>query len=131
MNKNSKGFTLLEVAVAICILAMFLVPLLGAVSGGMRNIERAKNLQIARQLAMSKLEEIKLTAIPDAEQEIDGDFSPQYPDYSYQIVFVKNPELQLLETQINGLKTMEVHLFVIWTEGGEQRSLEFQTLLAT
>jgi type II secretion system protein I len=128
---KDKGFTLLEVAVALCILAMFLVPLLGAVSGGMRNIERARNLQTARQLAMSKLEEIKLTAIPDAEQEIDGDFSPQHPDYQYKIIFTKNPELLLLETQVNGLKTMEVHLFVIWTEGNAARSLEFQTLLAT
>jgi len=128
--KDKEAFTLLEVMAAVCILAMFLVPLLGAVSGGMRTIEHARNLQIARQLASNKLEELKIWRIPEAEQEIDGDFGPEYPQYQYRIIFSKNPELQLLEQQISGLQTMEVELDVAWPEGGQESVLQFQTMLA-
>lgn len=128
--KNNSAFTLLEVMAAVCILAMFLVPLLGAVSGGMRAIEHARNLQVARQLAANKLEELKVWKIPEAEQQLDGDFSPQYPQYRYRIIFSKNPTLQLLEQQIAGLKTMEVELELSWFEGGQERTLQFQTILA-
>jgi len=128
--KSKRGFTLLEVMVAICILAMFLVPLLAAVIGGMRNLERARNMQTARELALNKLEEIKVTTIPEMEQEIDGDFSPQHPEYRYKLTYQKNPELALLEQQIEGLVTMEVELVISWPEGEEQKELKFKTILA-
>jgi len=109
---------------------MFLVPLLSAVSNAIGNIERARNIQTARQLARNKLEEIRLTRIPEGEQEIDGNFAPEYPDYQYRVIFTKNPELELLEQQIGGLVTMDVQLIVTWPEAGEDKALVFQTMLA-
>jgi len=125
-----EGFTLLEVMLAVCILAMFLVPLLGAVQGGLRSLERAKNLQTARELALNKLGELSVTNIPDMEKELSGDFAPEYPDYQWRVVYSKDPELALLETQIAGLQTMLVDVIISWPEGEARRELEFRTMMA-
>jgi type II secretion system protein I len=124
------GFTLLEVMLAVCILAMFLVPLLGAVQGGLRNLEHGKRLQIARELAINKLGELSETAIPEEDQEMSGDFSPQYPDYQWRAAFYKDPEMAMLETQIQGLKTILVDVTISWPEGEGNSELTFRTMLA-
>jgi len=118
------------VLVAVAILAMFLVPMLSAIINGLKTVERARNMQIARELALDKLEELEITKIPEMEGEFEGDFSPTYPLYKWHVVFSKNPDLQLLETQIAGLQTMEVELTVFWPEGEATRELTFRSLLA-
>ena len=130
MRSKDKAFTLLEVLLACVLLAMFLVPLLGGVISALGNIERAKNLQIARQLAINKLEELKLERIPELEIEREGDFAPEYPEFHWKIEYQKLPELELLETQIPGLKTMLVVLTVSWTEAGQTKELKLTSLLA-
>ena len=128
--RGPAGFTLLEVMLAVCILAMFLVPLLGAVQGGLRSLERAKNLQTARELAVNKLGELSVTNIPDMERELNGDFAPEYPEFQWQVIYSKDPELALLETQIAGLQTMLVDVIISWPEGEARKELEFRTLMA-
>jgi len=128
--KDKTGFTLLEVMIASAILAMFLIPLLGAISGGIYNIEHTRNLQLARQLAITKLEELELTNIPEIPMDREGNFAPEHPDIYWQTKFSKRPELELLEMQIPGLKTMEVALTVYWYEGEEKKELTLTTLLA-
>jgi len=128
--KDKAGFTLLEVMIASAILAMFLIPLLGAISRGIYNIERTRNLQLARQLAITKLDELELTNIPEIPMDREGNFAPEHPDIYWQMKFSKRPELELLEMQIAGLKTMEVALTVYWYEGEEKRELTLTTLLA-
>ncbi len=130
MRSKDKAFTLLEVLLACVLLAMFLVPLLGGVISALGNIERAQNLQIARQLAINKLEELKLERIPELEIEREGDFAPEYPEFHWKIEYQKLPELELLETQIPGLKTMLVVLTVSWTEAGQTKELKLTSLLA-
>ena len=71
-----------------------------------------------------------MTAIPEMEQELSGDFAPAYPEYQWKVVFSKDPELALLETQIQGLQTMLVDVIISWPEGEGRRELEYRTLLA-
>lgn len=130
MRERQNGFTLLEVMVAIAILALFLVPLLGGVISGLSSIERSRNYQTARQLALTKLEEIMMQRIPEMEIEESGDFSPEYPDYKWRATFQKREELRLLEEQIVGLKTMEILLMVSWEEAGQEKSLTITSLMA-
>ena len=129
-GKNKAGFTLLEVLLASVLLALFLVPLLGGVISALGNIQRSRNLQIARQLAMNKLAELRLEKVPELEIEQEGDFTPEYPQFHWRIQYQKIPELELLETQIAGLRTMEIVLTVSWEEAGETRELTLVSLLA-
>jgi type II secretion system protein I len=125
-----RGFTLLEVMVAMSILAMFLVPLLGGVISGLSSIERTQNLQLARQLALNKLDEVQMTVLPEMELQRDGDFGPEHPEYKWQVTFRKRPELELLEQNIAGLLAMETVVTVAWMEAGEERTLVLTSLMA-
>jgi len=123
------GFTLLEVMVAMAILALCVVPLLGAITQALRAATRIEQITTASELARNKLVQIELEAMPEDEESREGLFSAPHQDYSWRVVFSKRPELELLEEYLLGLKTMEVRLWVIWLEGGVPQSVEFSTLL--
>jgi len=129
-SRIATGFTLLEVMVAMAILALFLVPLLGAVISGIGSIERTQNLQLARQLALNKLDQIEMEMIPDMEKEESGNFGPEHPEIEWRAIFRKKPELELLQQQVSGLEAMELEITVIWKEAGQERSLVLTSLLA-
>jgi len=123
------GFTLLEVMVAMAILALCVVPLLGAITQGLRATSRIEQITTATELARNKLVQIEMEAMPDAEETREGEFGPPHQDFGWRAEYLKRPELQLLEDQLQGLKTMEVHLSVIWHEGGAEQAVDFSTLL--
>jgi type II secretion system protein I len=129
-STGKNGYTLIEAMVATAILAMFLVPLIGAIMGGVDSVERTRNMQVARQLAADKLGELMVEAVPEEERQFDGDFAPSYPEFKWRVDFHKRPELELLEMQIAGLKTMEVVVEVSWPEGDQMKQLTFTSLLA-
>ncbi|HUT55614.1 MAG TPA: type II secretion system minor pseudopilin GspI [bacterium] len=124
---GSDGFTLLEVVAALAILAVFLVPILGAVSQGLTAVAAAKNRTLALQLAQDKMTEFELMKMPDAEGADDGDF-PLHPGFTWQTEAVKTPEIQLMENYILGLQGMEIHLRVFWNEGGTEKTIQLNTL---
>ena len=123
------GFTLLEVMVAMAILALCMVPLLGAITQGLRATSRIERITTATELARNKLVQIEMEAMPDAEETREGEFGPPHQDFGWRVEYLKRPELQLLEDNLPGLKTMEVHLSVIWHEGGAEQAVDFSTLL--
>jgi len=126
---GKSGFTLLEVMVAMAILALCLVPLLGAITQGLRAAARIERITVATQLARNKLVQLELETVPDAEGTEEGSFGPPHEDFSWRLQYLKRPELELLEQNIPQLMAMEVHLSVIWQEGGSEQSVEFSTLL--
>ncbi len=133
MSKNQihkQGFTLLEVMTAMAILAMFMVPLLGAVISGISGVERTRNLQLARQYGLNQLDQVEMEAIPEMEMEQSGNFGPEHPEMEWRIEFRKRPELELLEQAISGLTTMEVVITVSWPDGNERRELVLTSLMA-
>jgi general secretion pathway protein I len=123
------GFTLLEVMLAMAILALCVVPLLGAITQGLRATSRIERITAATELARNKLVQIELETMPDVEETREGAFGPPHQDFSWRAQYLKRAELQLLEDQLPGLKTMELHLSVIWIEGGAEQSVDFSTLL--
>jgi general secretion pathway protein I len=129
MKDGEAGFTLLEVVAALAILVLFLVPMLGAVTQGMRSVESSRKRELALTLAQNKMTEIEMLKIPDTEGSDDGDFGKDYPDYRWEEEAVKTPELQLMEQYLPGLQAMEIHLRVIWTESGAEKSVQLNTLL--
>lgn len=90
LNSNSacgrkpQGFTLLEVMVAMAIIAIVLVSVLRLQGQTITMNESSRFYTMAALLAQSRMAEIK--ADPDAaELESSGDFGDQYPGYAWQV----------------------------------------------
>jgi len=107
------GFTLLEVMVAMSILAMALVAVFHMQSQSISMAGEARFLTTASLLAQRKMAEIEANQSTDNKSQ-EGDFAPDYPAYGWTI--------QVTDTQIAKLKKIEVNVFhkVLKTGGNYQ-----------
>ena len=128
-HRTDQGFTLVEVMAALAILVIFLVPLLGAVSQGLQFVGRAKQRTQALQLAQDKLAEVLMTKAPETEGTKNGDFGHDYPGYRWEVEAIKPPMFLLLEQQFPGFKAMEMHVRVIYDEGGTQKVIQLDGIV--
>lgn len=92
-----RGFTLLEVMVAIAILAMGLMAASEIVGGALRNHARARQLELATLLARAKLAELEdhyeEKGFRDFDEEEDGTFDEEgHPEVRWKVEVVK-PDL--------------------------------------
>ena len=88
-NHSDKGFTLLEVMIAIAILAIALTVLLGNQGKSIRLAEESKFALTASLLMSDKLSELEIS-----EEELsngEGDFGEEYPGY-FWVVEVDTPD---------------------------------------
>jgi general secretion pathway protein I len=127
-GRDQRGFTLLEVMVAVAILALFLVPLLGSTIGGLTLIRSAENRETALRLCQDKMSEIEMTALPEEEGTRSGDFGRDYDGYKWKMEMVRSPDLQFVEENF-GVKAREVYLTVTWEEGGGEKSVSLATII--
>ena len=127
--KSFAGFTLVEVMAALAILVIFLVPLLGAVSQGLQFVGRAKQRTLALQLAQDKLAEVMMMKVPEAEETKNGDFGHDYQGYRWEVESVRPPIIQLLEQNFPGLKAMEMHVRVMYNEGGAEHVIQLDGIV--
>lgn len=86
---SSRGFTLIEVLVALLILAFSMTVLMQSWGGNFRSIKKARTYTVVSQLLQRKVVEFELLTknkkaldIPDSE---DGDFGREYPEYRWVI----------------------------------------------
>jgi general secretion pathway protein I len=89
-RRGTRGFTLLEMMVALSILATSYVALMQAEAGAIRMSTYGKQLTIATFLAQAKLEEVeeKLTreGFPDMDDTDDGNFEEQgFPSFRWKL----------------------------------------------
>jgi len=96
---HEKGFTLLEVMIAMSILAITLVVVFQSQSQSISMAGRARFETTASLLAQSKMAEIE-AANPENVVSDSGDFGDDFPDYSWQV--------DVMETEIDVLKKVEV-----------------------
>lgn len=109
-----KGFTLLEVMIAVSILSVALVALFGSQSRSLSLATEAHFNNIAPMLASYKLAEIESQLIPLESDK--GDFEDDFPNYSWEIE-VSDAALdsfETLDTIQNPLQ--QVLLTVFWKE---------------
>jgi general secretion pathway protein I len=106
MKKNHSGFTLLEIMVALAVLAVALVALLA----------HARHLVTATSLAKGKLEELSRVAEADRQQS-SGDFGERYPGYIWS--------QQMQPTLVPAW--LEVTVTVSWPEGARQEQVGLVT----
>jgi general secretion pathway protein I len=93
------GFTLLEVMVALAILAGSLVAISEIVSGALRNHVRARQVDVATLLARGKMTalevEFERTGFRDLDQSDEGTFEAEgHPEVRWQVE-VRRPRLEL------------------------------------
>lgn len=76
--KNETGMSLVELLVALAILAVALTPLLGIFMHGIRTAEKANKLTIAMSLARDMTEEIRSLPFWDPYYSIEGHYKSRY-----------------------------------------------------
>ena len=118
MSQNNKGFTLIEVLVAMVILSIGLLGTAALITGIIRGNQVSNRMTAATTLAQDKMENIKSVSYSDAESEPRAFLPSPYEQYERQ-VFVKNnyPD--------NDMKTVTVTVY--WGSG---KSVSLQTILS-
>lgn len=97
--KKSRGFTLLEVMIAMAILAIALVAIFQMQSQSISMSTDSRFMTTAALLAQSKMVDVE-TDSTLANRREDGDFGPDYPQYTWH--------LEVGDTQLQQFKKIEV-----------------------
>lgn len=111
---ESCGFTLLEVMVAVAIIAIALTAVLGSQSQSVSLASEAKFSTVAAFLAQSKMAEIE-SAGPDDLTSDAGDFGEDYPDYRWE---TEVNDVTLADSEKAGDYLKQIDLNVSWGENG-------------
>jgi general secretion pathway protein I len=118
---HSKGFTLLEVMVAVSIMAMVLVTLLGLKNRTMQNVALADHITTATMLAKRMMVDT-ITTNPTKKwlpEEDEGDFADEeyFEDYTWKKTISLVP-------LFNNVFITEIRVAVLWKEGTRQEMVE-------
>ena len=120
--RNSEGFTLLEVMIAVAILAMVLVSLLGLKNRSTQDVMLSEHITTATLLAKRIMTETLVTVGTGAitQKEDEGAFDEEeFKDYTWKKTI---SPMQLEEA--GGVKIMEIRVAVLWKEGERQEMVE-------
>lgn len=113
-TRYSQGFTLLEVMVAVAIMAMVLVTLLGLKNNSMHDVSLMQHMTTASMLAKRKMVETTTESKLRMPTEDDGVFpEEEFKDYTWTRTIVPTP-----------LVVMEVRVAVLWKEGTRPETVE-------
>ncbi|MBI2711859.1 MAG: prepilin-type N-terminal cleavage/methylation domain-containing protein [Bdellovibrio sp.] len=153
---NNQGFTLLEVLIAIMIMAMALGSIIAIQGGAIVATARAKQMNIVAMLARNQMIETEFKfrgkTFEEMKKEDGGTFDPPYQDYTWKSVAkeIQFPQLSALSPQksegkggggtseIQELVTKlttnflskamrEVTVSVLWKQSGKEQSFSLTT----
>ncbi len=148
-NRTNRGFTLIEVVMALAIFAMAMSAFVGFQGRGYVNNARARKMLVAVDLSRQKMvdwklqidEEIKKGSFPEDKSE-EGEFEEPFNDYRWKIELQKTElpippvgedegevmqqMVKLITKQITDA-VREMRLTVYWTEMDKQRELSIVT----
>ena len=110
----SKGFTLLEVCVAVFIIAIVLLAVYRLQSQTLLMNYSARFYTTAPLLAQIKLAEIDVNGLEDITGE-SGDFGEEFPGYTWEIG-TDEVDLEALEKTTDALKRVDLKILL---NGGE------------
>lgn len=124
LNKpNNDGFSLLEVIVALAIMAMGFVTVLQLFSGSIRSLSLSEQYLKGTTLAHSKLGELEVNNY--RVTAFEGIF-PDEKNYRWQLQI--SPHTSPLNSKENNIQLSEVTLNVLWEDAGKTRDIEMSTL---
>jgi type II secretion system protein I len=113
MDRPDRGFTLLEVMIALTLVAIVFVPLLGLRNQNIGQTYYVRQSLRAEFLAGEKLAEMELEERQAAGETL-GDFGEKYPDFRW----VKT----VADTPLGEVK--EIRFKVIWKRGSRDEEIE-------
>ncbi len=108
-NISNAGFTLLEVMVALAIMAIVLVAVYKMQSQTIRMTIAEKFYTRAPFLAQSKIARIMADSQDDSEGD-SGDFGTDFPGYTW-VSAIEDTSSEELETESENLKKIDVAIF--------------------
>ena len=112
---NNRGFTLLEVMVAVAILAIALVVILKANLQSLEVLTDTREAATVSLLAASKLAEVEAIGL-ERWNQIQGDFGEEYPDITW--------EVDIAPTEVEGLSRVTVIVRVREEGSGSEARIE-------
>ncbi len=113
---RARGFTLLEILIALVVLGVALTGLLQLEALGVRLRSQAQELTVATFLLQSRMADVELAALerfPDLGTT-DGDFGETYPGYRWEMTVVETPFPIVREVRVR----------VLWRTGAREEHLE-------
>lgn len=118
--RGEGGFTLLEVSVALMIVALTLVTILHTQNRSVDLLTEMANLTTATLLAQQRMALLESNGFPDLN-EAEGVFEEEaYHGYRWQE--------RVRETPFESVR--EIQVVIGWTEGSRERSLELVSYIA-
>ena len=112
------GFTLLEVMIAIAIIAITLVAVFGSQSQSLSLANEAKFSTTAPLLAQSKMAEVEAVH-PDDLTSDSGDFGDDFPNYQWNLI-IRDVSFVGADEALDYLKQIDLNLFY-----GEQSKYQY------
>lgn len=120
---NEQGFSLLEVIVALAIMAIGYITVLQLYSGSIRSVSISEQYLKATTLAQSKMNELEINNYQDSEFE--GRFKEE-KKYKWHLKI--SPYNTPLNKEENRIRVSEVALNVIWSDANKVRNIALNTL---
>jgi general secretion pathway protein I len=111
-----KGFTFLELLIALAILGSTFTILLAAHTSASRMTSEARHRFTATALAREKMSAVEVEGLPHFGKDA-GDFGEDFPEYRWELEAETVPNQPLKDLK-------EVNLRVLWNEGRSARSLQ-------
>ena len=109
---SNAGFTLLEVMIALLIIATSFVVLLHTRNQSVITADYAKRATVATLLASERMSDIELEDFPDTGED-SSNFGDDYPEYRWKT--------SVSDTTYENIR--EVKVEVLWDEGRSERSV--------
>ena len=109
---SNAGFTLLEVMIALLIIATSFVVLLHTRNQSVITADYAKRATVATLLASEKMSDIEQEDFPDTGDD-SSNFGDDYPEYRWKT--------SVSDTAYENIR--EVKVEILWGEGNSERSI--------
>ena len=108
MNPETKGFTLLEVMIAVAVLTIALTAVLGLQSRSVTLAAESRFHTTAALLAQEKMAEMAVLGMERLSSD-DGDFGDVFPGYAWRVT-VQNVNLPGVELMKGRLKQIDLEV---------------------
>ena len=121
--KNEQGFSLLEVVVALMIMAGGFLAVLNLFSGSVRSVDFSGQYLKAVTLANSKMNELEIQNF--TVDDSSGNFKNE-ENYRWEVDI--SPYDSDLNNEKSGIQLQKILLKVLWNNDGHTRNIELATL---